>query len=141
MTRVAFTTAFAAALAAAAVFATPQIAIAAKGGFKGFHAVHVRPVPFRANGLFGPVTPRTLSHSGLPANIHGHHFGHHHHAVVPQIVSIQPGGNILAYALPHGATPAADAVSPAVIPVGGSAGCVTEDVPLAGGRTISIIRC
>ena len=132
-----------AALLAACAVAAPEPALAAKGGFKGFHgAMHfARPVPFRANGLFGPVTPRTLSHTGLPAKVHGHHFHHHHHAVVPQIVSIRPGGSILAYPLPYGATPDAAPEQPALVPVGGNVGCVTEDVGVAGGRTVSIIRC
>jgi hypothetical protein len=126
-----------AALLAAGALASPEPALAAKGGFKAMHAMAMRPAPFRANGLFGPITPRTLSHTGLPAKVHGHH----HHAVVPRIVSIRPGGSILAYSLPYGATPEADAVNPAVVPVGGSVGCVTEDVAVAVDRTVSIIRC
>ena len=131
-----------AALLAAYTLAAPEPALAAKGGFKGFHgSMHfARPVPFRANGLFEPVTPRTLSHTGLPAKVHGHHFGHPH-AVVPRIVSIRPGSSILAFPLPYGAEPDAVPVQPALVPVGGTVGCVTEDVGVAGGGTVSIIRC
>lgn len=138
MTRVVFTTAFAAALAAAAVLASPQIPLAAKGGFKGFHAVHVRPVPFRANGLFGPITPKTLSHTGLPEKFHGHHSKH---IVQPVIVGLTGGGLVLLNRYPLADMPPDQApVRPALVPVGGSLGCVTEDVGVSGG-TVSIIRC
>ena len=74
-----------AALLAACALASPEPALAAKGGFKG----GIKPVPFRANGLFAPVTPRTLSHTGLPAKFHGHHKKH---VVQPIIVGLTGGG-------------------------------------------------
>ena len=126
MTRIAF----AAALAAAVAFASPEPALAAKGGFKsGF-----KPVPFRAHGLFRAVTPRTLSHTGLPAKFHGHH---HKHVVQPVIVGLTGGGLALlnAYPLADQAP-----VQPALVPVGGSVGCTTEDVTVPGG-VVGIIRC
>ena len=76
--------ALAAVLAAAAFMSSPHIALAAKGGFKG----GIKPVPFRAHGLFAPVTPKTLSHSGLPAKFHGHHKKH---LVQPVIVGLTGG--------------------------------------------------
>ena len=76
--------ALAAVLAAAAFMSSPHIALAAKGGFKG----GIKPVPFRAHGLFAPVTPKTLSHSGLPAKFHGHHKKH---VVQPVIVGLTGG--------------------------------------------------
>src|SRR3989304_2678071 len=75
--------ALAAVLAAAGFMTSPQIALAAKSGFK--------PVPFRAHGLFRPVTPRTLSHSGLPAKLHGH-FRHKKNIVQPLITGLTGGG-------------------------------------------------
>ena len=134
MTRVAFTTAFAAALLAAGALASPEIAHAAKGGFKG----GFKPVPFRAHGLFGPVTPRTLSHTGLPAKFHGHHPKH---VVQPIIVGLTGGGLALLNRYPLADMPPDEIVRPVLVPVGGTAGCVTEDVAVSGGRTVSIIRC
>lgn len=123
------------ALLAACALASPETAIAAKGGFKG----GFKPVPFRANGLLGPVTPKTLSHTGLPAKFHGHH---HKHLVQPVIVGLTGGGLALLNPYPRtDMTPDQALVRPALVPVGGSAGCVTEDIGMAGGRTVSIIRC
>lgn len=135
MTRVAFTTAFAAALLAAGALASPEIAHAAKGAFKG----GFKPVPFRAHGLFGPVTPRTLSHTGRPAKFHGHH---HKHVVQPIIVGLTGGGLVLLNRYPLTDMPPDEAtVRPVLVPVGGTVGCTTEDVAVSGGRTVSIIRC
>lgn len=123
-----------AALLAACALASPETALAAKGGFKG----GFKPVPFRAHGLFAPVTPRTLSHSGLPAKFHGHHKKH---VVQPVIVGIAGGLALLNPALFPDAAPDEAIVRPAIVPVGGTVGCSTEDVTVSGGRTISIIRC
>jgi hypothetical protein len=128
MTRIAL----AAVLAAAAFMSSPHIALAAKGGFKG----GFKPVPFRANGLLGPVTPRTLSHSGLPAKFHGHHKKH---IVEPIIVGLTGGGLALLNPAPFPDSPD-EIVRPVLVPVGGMVGCVTEDVGVTGG-TVSIIRC
>lgn len=126
--------ALAAVLAAAAFMSSPHIALAAKGGFKG----GFKPVPFRANGLFAPVTPRTLSHSGLPAKFHGHHKKH---IVQPVIVGLA-GGLALVNSAPFPGSAQDEAiVRPAIVPVGGTVGCAIEDVTVSGGRTISIIRC
>ena len=133
MTRVAL----AAALAAACALASPETAHAAKGGFKG----GFKPVPFRANGLFSPVTPRTLSHTGLPAKFHGHHSHHKKHVVQPVIVGLTGGGLALLNRYPLADMPPDEIVRPVLVPVGGTAGCVTEDVAVSGGRTVSIIRC
>ncbi len=125
--------ALAAALAAAAFMSSPHIALAAKGGFKG----GIKPVPFRAHGLFAPVTPKTLSHSGLPAKFHGHHKKH---IVQPVIVGLA-GGLALVNSYPlAGLPPDETPVQPAIVPVGGALGCVIEDVTVPG-RTLSIIRC
>ena len=124
-----------AALLSACALASPDAALAAKGGFKaGF-----KPMPFRANGLFAPVTPKTLSHTGLPAKFHGHH---HKHVVQPIIVGLTGGGLALLNPAPflHSAPDVAP-VQPAIVPVGGTAGCVIEDVAVAGGRTVTFIRC
>ena len=123
-----------AALAAAVAFASPEPALAAKGGFKG----GFKPVPFRAKGLFAPVTPKTLSHSGLPAKFHGHHPKH---VVQPVIVGIAAGGLALLNPAPLPDSTPDEIVRPALVPVGGTVGCSTEDVGVAGGRTVSIIRC
>lgn len=133
MTRFAFTTAFAAALLAAAVLASSETAHAAKGFKGGF-----KPVPFRAHGLFVPVTPRTLSHTGLPAKFHGHHPKH---VVQPVIVGLTGGGLALLNRYPLADMPPDQAiVRPALVPVGGTLGCTTEDVAVSGG-TVSVIRC
>ena len=122
-----------AALLTASALALPETANAAKGGFKG----GFKPVPFRANGLLGPVTPKTLSHSGLPAKFHGHHKKH---LVQPLIVGLTGG---LALINPYRFPDAPDQapVRPVLVPVGGTVGCVIEDVAMTGGRTVSIIRC
>jgi hypothetical protein len=134
MTRVAFTTAFAAALLAACALASPETAHAAKGGFKG----GFKSVPFRAHGLFGPVTPRTFSHTGLPAKFHGHHPKH---VVQPVIVGLTGGGLALLNRYSLADMPPDEApVRPVLVPVGGTVGCTTEDVTVPGG-TVSIIRC
>lgn len=133
MTRVAFTIAFAAALLAACALASPETALAAKGFKGGF-----KPVPFRAHGLFRPVTPRTLSHTGLPAKFHGHHPKH---VVQPVIVGLTGGGLALLSPYPVADMPPDQApVRPALVPVGGTLGCTTEEVAVSG-RTVSIIRC
>ena len=125
--------ALAAVLAAAGFMTSPQIALAAKSGFK--------PVPFRAHGLFRPVTPRTLSHSGLPAKLHGH-FRHKKNIVQPLITGLTGGGLALLNPHPLADMPPDEAiVRPALVPVGGTVGCATEDIEVAGGRTVSIIRC
>jgi hypothetical protein len=116
-----------AALLSVCAVASPEPAYAAKGGFK--------PVPFRAHGVFRPVTPRTLSHSGLPAKFHGHH--HKKHIVQPVIVGLSGGGLALLNPAPF---PDVPAVQPAIVPVGGSVGCTTEDVTVPGG-IVGIIRC
>jgi len=120
-----------AALLCACALAASEPALAAKGGFKG----GFKPVPFRANGLFAPVTPRTLSHSGLPAKFHGHH--HKKHIVQPVIVGLTGGGLALLNPAPFSDAPP---VQPAIVPVGGSVGCTTEDVTVPGG-IVGIIRC
>ncbi len=120
-----------AALLSACALASPEPALAAKGGFKG----GFKPVPFRAHGVFRPVTPRTLSHSGLPAKFHGHH--HKKHIVQPVIVGLTGGGLAL---LNPALFPDAPPVQPAIVPVGGSVGCTTEDVTVPGG-IVGIIRC
>ena len=74
-----------AALLFACALASPEPALAAKGGFKG----GFKPVPFRAHGLFRPVTPRTHSHTARPAKFHGHHPKH---VVQPIIVGLTGGG-------------------------------------------------
>ena len=125
--------ALAAVLAAAAFMSSPHIALAAKGGFKG----GFKPVPFRAHGLFAPVTPKTLSHSGLPAKFHGHHKKH---LVQPVIIGLT-GGLALVNSYPLADLPPDEApVRPAIVPVGGALGCAIEDVTVPG-RTLSIIRC
>lgn len=119
-----------AALLIAVALASPEPAHAAKGFKGGF-----KPVPFRANGLFAPVTPKTLSHSGLPAKFHGHH--HKKHIVQPVIVGLTGGGIALLNPYP----PAIQApVQPVLVPVGGTVGCVIEEVAVSGG-TVGIIRC
>ncbi|HEY8268843.1 MAG TPA: hypothetical protein VIG34_09310 [Xanthobacteraceae bacterium] len=118
-----------AALLSVCALAASEPALAAKGGFKG----GIKPVPFRAHGLFRPVTPRTLSHTGLPAKFHGHHKKH---VVQPIIVGLTGGGLALLNPVPF---PDAS-VQPAIVPVGGSVGCTTEDVPVPGG-IVGIIRC
>ena len=118
-----------AALLAACALASPDAALAAKG-FKG----GIKPVPFRANGLFAPVTPKTLSHSGLPAKFHGHHKKH---VVQPVIVGLTGGGLALLNPAPFLDGPA---VQPAIVPVGGTVGCAVEDVTVPGG-IVGIIRC
>jgi len=126
--------ALAAALAAATVLASPHIAHATKGGFKG----GFKPVPFRAHGLFRPVTPRTHSHTARPAKFHGHHPKH---VVRPVIVGLIGGGLALLNPAPvPGAPPREAIVRPALVPVGGTVGCNTEDVAVSGG-TVSVIRC
>jgi len=125
-----FRLALAAVLAAAALLTSPQIALAAKGGFK--------PVPFRAHGLFRPVTPRTHSHTARPAKFHGHRHKHH---VQPVIVGLTGGGLALLNPAPLPYSPPDESiVRPALVPVGGMVGCSTEDVGVAGG-TVSVIRC
>lgn len=134
MTRVAFTTAFAAALLAACALAASEPAHAAKGFKGGF-----KPVPFRAHGLFAPVTAKTLSHTGLPSKFHGQHPKHH---VTPVIVGLTGGGLALLNRYPLADMPPDQAiVRPALVPVGGTMGCATEDVAVSGGHTVSIIRC
>jgi hypothetical protein len=118
-----------AALLAAGALASPETVHAAKGGYK--------PVPFRAHGLFGPITPRTLSHSGLPAKFHGHHPKH---VVQPVIVGVAAGGLALLNPAPLPDSTPDEIVRPALVPVGGTVGCTTEDVAVSG-RTVSIIRC
>lgn len=119
-----------AALLCACALASPESALAAKSGFK--------PVPFRAHGLFRPVTPRTLSHTSLPAKFHGHHKKH---VVQPAIVGLTGGGLALLYPAPlPDARPEEAIVRPAIVPVGGTLGCITEDVAVSSG-TVSIIRC
>ena len=120
------------ALLAACALASSEPALAAKGFKGGF-----KPVPFRAHGVLGPVTPRTLSHTGLPAKFHGHH--HKKHVVQPVIVGLTGGG--LALLNPYPPADIQAPVRPALVPVGGSAGCATEDVAISGGRTVSITRC
>ena len=128
--------ALAAALAAAGFMTSPQITLAAKGFKGGF-----KPVPFRAHGLFRPVTPRTLSHSGLPAKFHGH-FRLKKNIVQPVITGLTGGGLALLNPTPfHDAAPEEAIVRPALVPVGGTVGCATEDIEVAGSRTVSIIRC
>ncbi len=122
-----------AALLAAGALAAPETAHAAKGFKGGF-----KPVPFRAHGLLGPVTPRTLSHTGRPAKFHR---PHPRHVVQPVIVGLAGGGLALLNPAPFPVAPPDEAiVRPALVPVGGSAGCVTEDVAVSG-ATVSIIRC
>ena len=121
--------ALAAALAAAVAFASPETAYAAKGGFK--------PVPFRAHGVFRPVTPKTLSHTGLPAKFHGHHKKH---IVQPVIVGLTGGGLALLNPAPFPDAPDDAIVRPAIVPVGGTVGCAVEDITVSSG-TVSIIRC
>ena len=125
--------ALAAVLAAAGFMTSPQIALAAKSGFK--------PVPFRAHGLFRPVTPRTLSHSGRPAKFHSP-FHRKKHVAQPIITGLTGGGLALLNPHPLADMPPDEAiVRPALVPVGGTVGCATEDIDVAGGRTVSIIRC
>jgi hypothetical protein len=116
-----------AALLAACALASSETALAAKGGFKG----GIKPVPFRAHGLFAPVTPRTLSHSGLPAKFHGHHKKH---VVQPVIVGIAGGLALLNPAPFPGSAPDEAIVRRGRARVGGALGAPSLDLRAAGGR-------
>ncbi len=125
-----------AALLAACALASSETALAAKGGFKG----GFKPVPFRAHGLFAPghaadaLAQRPAREIPRPSQEARRAAGHRRpHRRRPRAAQSRVRSPSCA--------PDEAIVRPAIVPVGGTVGCAIEDIGVAGGRTVSIIRC
>lgn len=127
-------------LLCACALASPEPALAAKGGFKSGFKASFTPLPAGAFRPYRPVTPRPFSHT----KFHGkpfHHHSHHKHHAKPLIIGLTGGGMAL-FSPAHlpGSPPEETPARPAIVPAGGTLGCAIEDIAISSG-TVSIIRC